>query len=72
MPHARPPTVRREESDARKLAMADGLLVVVTLVMRCRDLKSVAPRSASSLRVLWFPALFLLRTVRNDTRLSTD
>lgn len=42
------------------LAMAVGLLALVTLAMHWRDLKFVAPRPASSLRVLWFPALYLL------------
>ncbi len=42
------------------LAMAVGLLVLVTLTMHWRDLKFVAPRPASSLRALWFPALYLL------------
>lgn len=41
------------------LAMAVGLLAIVTFVMRWRDLKFVAPRPASSLRLLWFPALYL-------------
>lgn len=40
--------------------MAVGLLALVTLVMRWRDLKFVAPRPARSLLVLWFPALYLL------------
>ena len=42
------------------LAMAVGLLALVTLTMRWRDLKFVAPRPASSLLILWFPALYLL------------
>jgi membrane protease YdiL (CAAX protease family) len=42
------------------LAMAVGLLALVTLAMHWRDLKFVAPRPAGSLRVLWFPALYLL------------
>jgi membrane protease YdiL (CAAX protease family) len=42
------------------LAMAVGLLALVTLAMRWRDLKFVAPRPAGSLLVLWFPALYLL------------
>ena len=42
------------------LAMAVGLLVLVTLALHWRDLKFVAPRPASSLRVLGFPALYLL------------
>jgi len=42
------------------LAMAVGLLALVTLAMRWRDLKFVAPRPARSLLILWFPALYLL------------
>lgn len=42
------------------LAMAVGLLALVTLAMHWRDLKFVAPRPASSLLILWFPALYLL------------
>ncbi len=42
------------------LVMAIGLLALVTLAMRWRDLKFVAPRPTSSLRVLWFPAIYLV------------
>jgi uncharacterized protein len=42
------------------LAMAIGLLGLMTLALRWRDLKFVAPRPARSLLVLWFPALYLL------------
>lgn len=42
------------------LVMAVGLLALVTLAMRWRDLKFVAPRPTSSLRVLWFPAIYLV------------
>ena len=42
------------------LVMAVGVLAFVTLAMRWRDLKFVAPRPASSLLILWFPALYLL------------
>jgi len=42
------------------LAMAVGLLALVTLAMRWHDLKFVAPRPANSLLILWFPALYLL------------
>ncbi|HQR70152.1 MAG TPA: CPBP family intramembrane metalloprotease [Burkholderiaceae bacterium] len=42
------------------LVMAVALLAVVTVVMRWRDLKFVAPAPMGSLRVLWFPALYLL------------
>lgn len=45
---------------AWNLAMAVGLLAVVTPAMRWRDLKFVAPRPPSSLLTLWFPALYLL------------
>jgi len=41
------------------LAMAVGLLAVVSVAMRWRDMKFVAPRPASQLRILWFPALYL-------------
>ncbi len=42
------------------LAMAIGVLLLVTLVMRWRDLKFVAPRPPGSLKLLWFPTLYLL------------
>lgn len=42
------------------LAMAVGLLAVVTLAMRWRDLKFVAPQPPKSLLVLWFPAIYLV------------
>ena len=42
------------------LAMAVGLLALVTLAMRWNDLKFVAPKPAGSLLVLWFPALYLM------------
>lgn len=42
------------------LVMAVGLLALVTLAMRWRDLKFVAPRPTSALRVLWFPAIYLV------------
>lgn len=42
------------------LAMAVGLLALVTLAMRWRDLKFVAPRPPGSLRILWFPGVYLL------------
>jgi len=42
------------------LAMAVALLATVTVAMRWRDLKFVAPEPMGSLRVLWFPALYLL------------
>ena len=40
------------------LVMAVALLAVVTVAMRWRDLKFVAPKPTGSLRVLWFPALY--------------
>jgi membrane protease YdiL (CAAX protease family) len=42
------------------LAMAVALLAAATLAMRWRDLKFVAPRPVGSLRILWFPSLYLL------------
>jgi len=42
------------------LVVAVALLAIVTVAMRWRDLKFVAPRPMGSLRVLWFPALYLL------------
>jgi len=42
------------------LVMAVALLAIVTVAMRWRDLKFVAPKPMASLRVLWFPALYLL------------
>jgi membrane protease YdiL (CAAX protease family) len=42
------------------LVMAVALLALVSFAMRWRDLKFVAPRPTSSLRLLWFPALYLL------------
>lgn len=42
------------------LAMAVGLLAVVSVAMRWRDMKFVAPRPAAQLRILWFPALYLV------------
>ncbi len=42
------------------IAMAIGLLALATLAMRWRDLKFVAPRPVGSLRILWFPAIYLL------------
>jgi membrane protease YdiL (CAAX protease family) len=42
------------------LVMAVALLAIVTVAMRWRDLKFVAPKPMGSLRVLWFPALYLL------------
>ncbi len=42
------------------LVMAIGLLALVTVWMRWRDLKFVPPRPLSSLKVLWFPAIYLL------------
>ena len=42
------------------LAMAIGLLALFTLAMRWRDLKFVAPRPTRSLRILRFPALYLI------------
>jgi len=40
--------------------MAVALLAIVTVAMRWWDLKFVAPKPMGSLRVLWFPALYLL------------
>lgn len=42
------------------IAMAIGLLALATFALRWRDLKFVAPRPPGSLRILWFPALYLL------------
>lgn len=42
------------------ITMAIGLLTLVTLAMRWRDLKFEAPKPPGSLRILWFPALYLL------------
>jgi membrane protease YdiL (CAAX protease family) len=42
------------------LAMAVAVLAIVTVAMRWRDLKFVAPRPPGSLRILWFPALYLI------------
>lgn len=42
------------------LAMAIAVLAAATAAMRWRDLKFVAPKPVGSLRVLWFPALYLL------------
>ncbi|BCS30929.1 hypothetical protein TBR22_A01300 [Luteitalea sp. TBR-22] len=42
------------------LVMAIAVLAAVTAVMRWRDLGFVAPRSARSLAILWFPGLYLV------------
>lgn len=42
------------------LVMAIALLAVATLAMRWRDLKFVAPQPLGSLRILWFPGLYLV------------
>jgi membrane protease YdiL (CAAX protease family) len=42
------------------LVMAVALLAIVTVAMRWRDLKFVAPTPLRSLWVLWFPALYLV------------
>ncbi|MBK9443873.1 MAG: CPBP family intramembrane metalloprotease [Comamonadaceae bacterium] len=42
------------------LVMAVGLLALTTVWMRWHDLKFVVPRPVSSLKVLWFPAVYLL------------
>jgi membrane protease YdiL (CAAX protease family) len=42
------------------LVVAVALLAAVTVAMRWGDLKFVAPKPPGSLRVLWFPALYLL------------
>ncbi len=42
------------------IAMAIGLLALATFAVRWQDLKFVAPRPPGSLRILWFPALYLL------------
>jgi hypothetical protein len=42
------------------LVMAVAALALVTLAMRWRDLKFVAPKPTGSLRALWFPAVYLL------------
>lgn len=44
---------------AWNLAMAVGFLALVTVAMRWRDLKFVAPTPPRSLLALWFPALYL-------------
>ena len=45
---------------AWNLVMAVALLAAATWAMRWRDLKFVAPRPLGSLRILWFPGLYLL------------
>lgn len=42
------------------LAMAIGLLAIMTFALRWRDLKFVAPKPIGSLLVLWFPGIYLL------------
>jgi uncharacterized protein len=42
------------------LVMALALLALVTWRMRWRDMRFVAPQPLGSLRLLWFPALYLL------------
>jgi membrane protease YdiL (CAAX protease family) len=42
------------------LVMAVALLALVTWRMQWRDLRFVAPQPLSSLRLLWFPALYLV------------
>ncbi len=44
---------------AWNLVMAISLLAVATLAMGWRDLKFVAPRPLGSLKILWFPSLYL-------------
>lgn len=52
------------------IAMAIGLLALATLAMRWRDLKFVAPTPLGSLRILWFPAIYLLLFVLLATELG--
>lgn len=42
------------------LVMAIAVLAAATVLMRWRDLKFVAPRPLGSLKILWFPSLYLV------------
>jgi membrane protease YdiL (CAAX protease family) len=42
------------------LVMAVAALALATFLLRWRDFKFVAPKPIGSLRVLWFPAIYLL------------